>query len=233
MLAAFELYGFGHTGALICLAAISVLMILRCRKDAHSSHAKSALSLLTFCCFAAYPINQAAWASTGASTGASITLDAVIPLHLCDIAAFLCGFALITRRPLLCELSYFWGLAGTLQGLLTPNLPYDFPHPVFAAFFLQHGVVVITALLLPLGLGWRPRLGAWYRAFAWLLGYAAIAFVINMALGTNFGFLMRKPNEASLLEFMPPWPFYILFMICIGGLMFYLLGLPFRKSYQK
>jgi hypothetical integral membrane protein (TIGR02206 family) len=229
MLAAFELYGIGHTGALICLAAVSILMILRCRKDAHSAHAKSSLLLLTFCCFAAYPINQAAWESAGGA----ITLDAVIPLHLCDIAAFLCGFALITRRALLCELAYFWGLAGTLQGLLTPNLPYDFPHPVFIAFFLQHGVVVITALLLPLGLGWRPRSGAWYKSFAWLLGYAVIAFFANMALNTNFGFLMQKPSEASLIDLMPPWPFYILLMICIAGLMFYLLGLPFRKSCQK
>ncbi len=229
MFAAFELYGIGHTGALICLAAISILIIVRCRKDVGSGHAKSALSLLTFCCFAAYPINQAAWESTGGA----MTLDAVIPLHLCDIAAFLCGFALITRHPLLCELSYFWGLAGTLQGLLTPNLPFDFPHPVFIAFFLQHGVVVVTALLLPLGLGWRPRQGAWRRSFVWLLCYAMIAFLINMALKTNFGFLMHKPNEASLIDFMPPWPFYILVMICIGGVMFYLLGLPFRKSCQK
>lgn len=229
MLSAFELYGIGHVGALICLTTISALVILRCRKDSHSPHAKSAISLLTFCCFAVYPINQAAWESVGGA----MTLDAVIPLHLCDIAAFLCGFALITRRPLLCELSYFWGLAGTLQGLLTPNLPFDFPHPVFIAFFLQHGVVVITALLLPLGLGWRPRPGAWQRSFAWLLIYAVLAFLANIALNTNFGFLMHKPNEASLIDLMPPWPFYILLMICIGGMLFYLLGLPFKKSCQK
>lgn len=229
MLAAFQLYGIGHTGALICLAAISVLLILRCRKGAHSPHAKSAVALLTFCCFAVYPINQAAWESVGGA----ISLDAVIPLHLCDIAAFLCGFALITRRPFLCELSYFWGLAGTLQGLLTPNLAFDFPHPVFVAFFLQHGVVVITALLLPLGLGWRPRPGAWQRCFVWLLIYAVIAFFANMALNTNFGFLMHKPAEASLMDLMPSWPFYILIMICIGGFMFYILGLPFKKSCQK
>ena len=65
MFAAFDLYGIGHTGALVCLAAISILMILRCRKGADSGHAKSVLSLLTFCCFAAYPINQAAWEYTG------------------------------------------------------------------------------------------------------------------------------------------------------------------------
>ncbi len=229
MLAAFDFYGVGHVGALVCLAVTASLMILRCRKDAHSAHTKSVLSLLTFSCFASYPISQAAWESAGGA----FTLDAVIPLHLCDIAAFLCGFALITRKPVLCELSYFWGLAGTLQGLLTPALAYDFPHPVFLAFFLQHGVVVVTALLLPLGLGWRPRKGAWIKAFGWLLGYALIVFLINMAAGTNFGFLRHKPHQASLLDVMPEWPTYILFMICIGVVMFFLLGLPFRKSVQN
>ena len=226
MLAAFEFYGVGHIGALACLAVTAALMILRCRKDAHSARAKSVLSLLAFTCFASYPINQAAWESTGGA----FTLDAVIPLHLCDIATFLCGFAIITRKPLLCELSYFWGLAGTFQGLLTPALAYDFPHPVFFSFFLQHGVVVITALLLPLGLGWRPRKSAWIKSFGWLLGYALLVFFINMVTGTNFGFLRHKPHQASLLDMMPEWPTYILCMICIGALMFFLLGLPFRKS---
>jgi hypothetical integral membrane protein (TIGR02206 family) len=116
---------------------------------------------------------------------------------------------------------------------LTPNLPYDFPHPVFLAFFMQHGVVVITALVLPLGLGWRPRQGAWLRAFGWLLLYAVLATLVNLTIGTNFGFLMRKPTEASLLDIMPAWPGYIAFLICIGGIMFYLLELPFKKSGQR
>lgn len=229
MLAAFQLYGYGHIGALTALTFVALLVIRLCRRDIHSPGAKSAITLLGFCCFASYPFNQAAWESSGGT----ITLDAVIPFHLCDIAAFLCGFALITRRYLLCELSYFWGLAGTLQGLLTPNLPYDFPHPVFLAFFMQHGVVVITALLLPLGLRWRPRQGAWIRAFGWLLLYAAAATVVNLTLDTNFGFLMRKPTEASLLDIMPAWPGYIALLICIGGLMFYLLGLPFKKTREN
>ena len=229
MLAAIEAYGAGHTGVLLSLAAICILMIRRLRKDAHSARSKCSLALLSFCCFAAYPINQAAWASTGAS----VTLDAVIPLHLCDIASILCGLALVTRRYLLCELSYFWGLAGTFQGLITPNLPYDFPHPVFFSFFLQHGVVVITALILPLGLGWRPRPGAWTRTFSWLLLYAVVASVINFSLGTNFGFLMRKPTEPSLLDLMPDWPWYILFMTLVGAFIFWLLSLPFKRSGQK
>jgi len=229
MLAAFDLYGVGHVGVLALLAVITVLIIRRCRKDPHSARTKASISLLTFCCFAAYPINLAAWESTGGAN----SLDAIVPFHLCDIAAFLCGFALITRRPLLCELSYFWGLAGTMQGLLTPNLPYDYPHPVFFAFFLQHGVIVITALVLPLGLGWKPRAGAVKRVFAWVILYAGAAFMVNLTLDTNYGFLMKKPSQASLLDVMPAWPSYVFCLIALAGVFFFVLNLPFIRSQKK
>ncbi|MBT8037023.1 MAG: TIGR02206 family membrane protein [Verrucomicrobiae bacterium] len=229
MPAAFELYGIGHVGVLISISAIASLIILRCRKNQDSARAKSALTLLTFCCFAAYPINLMAWETTGLVP----TMDAVIPFHLCDIAAILCGFALITRHPLLCELSYFWGLAGTMQGLITPNLAYDFPNPVFLSFFSQHGVIVVTALVLPLGLGWRPRSGAALTVWVWILVYAGAAFAVNLALGTNFGFLMRKPAGASLLDIMPGWPGYIACLIAIAGLFFFILSLPFKRNQQK
>lgn len=223
------MYGHGHISVLILIAVITALLIRRCRMGEHLPRARASLGLLAFCCFAAFPINQLAWQYYADH----VTLEAVVPLHLCDIAAFICGFALVTRRPLLCELSYFWGLAGTLQGLLTPNLAYDFPHPVFLAFFLQHGVIVITALVLPLGLGWRPAPGAVKRVFLLILLYAAMAMIINALLGTNYGFLSEKPQEASLLDLMPAWPWYIAALIGLATVMFTLLALPFRKQKQN
>ncbi len=229
MLAAIQLYGPGHLGVLALLLFITALLIRRCRKGEHLPRARAALGLLTFCCFAAYPINQMAYQGSIDD----IKLEAIVPLHLCDIAAFICGFALITRKPLLCELAYFWGLAGTLQGLLTPNLAYDFPHPVFLAFFLHHGVIVTTALVLPLGLGWRPAKGAMKRTFLLLLAYAAMAMTINWLLDTNYGFLAAKPTEASLLDLMPAWPWYIPVLIGLGLVIFTLLSLPFRRCSQN
>src|SRR5712692_11444841 len=46
-----------------------------------------------------------------------------LPLQLCDVAIFIAALALLTRHPLLVEVSYFWGLAGTIQALFTPDLP--------------------------------------------------------------------------------------------------------------
>src|SRR5438132_907921 len=45
-----------------------------------------------------------------------------LPLQLCDVAIFVAAAALWSRNQLLVEITYFWGLAGTLQALLTPDL---------------------------------------------------------------------------------------------------------------
>ena len=44
------------------------------------------------------------------------------------------------------ELSYFWGLTGTLQAVLTPDLSVSFPHLEFFEFVVGHVGIVIAAI---------------------------------------------------------------------------------------
>ena len=229
MLAAFQLYGPSHLITLLVIAGITILLIRLFRKKPAPPGAKIGVSVLAFVCFASYPLNQAA----AVALGSSQSLSEMLPLHLCDIAAFLCGFALMTRRPLLCELSYFWGLAGTMQGVLTPDLTREFPDPLYLSFFLQHGIIVITALVLPLGLGWKPRAGAARRTYGWLIVYAITIFAINSVLKTNFAFVMEKPEGDSLLNILGAWPWYILWTLLIAAGLFFLLELPFKRLTKK
>jgi hypothetical integral membrane protein (TIGR02206 family) len=229
MLAVFQLYGLDHILTLSSIVAVAVLLIHTFRKRPITSGAQVAVSFLAFLCFISYPLNQAAVSMLGGSH----ELSSMLPLHLCDIAAFLCGFALITRKPLLCELSYFWGLAGTLQGLITPDMGHEFPAPAYISFFLQHGVIVITAVVLPMGLGWKPRPHAALRTYAWLWVYAVAIFGINCVLKTNFGFVMEKPDGASLLDVLGAWPWYILWTLVIAAGIFWLLELPFKRLSRK
>ena len=62
--------------------------------------------------------------------------DNGLPLNLCDWAEIALIVALLTRGQLAYELGYFWGLGGTLQGVLTPPLYYDFPDLEFIFFFI-------------------------------------------------------------------------------------------------
>ena len=156
--------------------------------------------------------------------------DNVFPCHLCDVAAFCGAAALWFRNQRLAELVWFWGLAGTMNGLITPALSDSFPSPRFISFFALHGGVVIAAVYLVVGLGLRPRQGAVWRAFGWGQVYLLLAALVNVTTGSNYGFLRSKPEQGSLLDMLGPWPYYIAGLEVLGLLLFGLLYLPFRSQ---
>jgi hypothetical integral membrane protein (TIGR02206 family) len=149
------------------------------------------------------------------------------PFHLCDASAILAAVALLSRRQLPGELLYFWGLAGSVPALLTPDLAQAFPHPRFVLYFVQHGGVVVAAVLWSAGLGGRPRERAVWRALLWLNGYAAIVALVNVLGDANFLYLMRKPGVATPLDWFGPWPLYLLGGELIALVSFRLLAQPF------
>ena len=51
-----------------------------------------------------------------------------LPFQLCDWAMVTIIVALLTRRRNWTEVSYFWGIGGTFQAILTPNLQVNFPN---------------------------------------------------------------------------------------------------------
>lgn len=156
--------------------------------------------------------------------------NSIAPLHLCDVAVFIGTYALLTRRQLLYELLYFWGCAGTVAALVTPELGHDFPHYRFIFYFLQHGAVVVSAVVLTVGQGMRPERGGPLRAWLWLNAYALIVAGVNWGWGTNFLYLCRTPGSASPLDWLGPWPWYLLSCDVLALALFYLLALPFRGS---
>lgn len=153
-----------------------------------------------------------------------------LPLHLCDVAAILGGLALITKRQILIELTYFWGLAGTLNGLITPSLKYDYPHPEYFGFFLLHSGVVIAALHMTIAWKCYPRLKSILWAFLWINVYLIVAAIANALTGANYAFLRERPQSASLLDAMPapPWHLLVLEPFCLT--LFGLLYLPFCRK---
>jgi uncharacterized membrane protein YwaF len=46
-------------------------------------------------------------------------------------------------------------------------------------------------------------------------------------LGTNYLFINGKPATASLLDALPAWPYYLIYMELIAFAIFLLLYLPF------
>lgn len=132
-----------------------------------------------------------------------------LPFDLCSWAAIASVIAMLTRGQTAFELAYFWGMAGTVQGALTPNLPYDFPEIRFVIFSVFHGAIIASVLFMALAMKMRPYANAIPKAFGWTLFYAVCAGSIDWLLNVNYGFLHAKPAQQSLFDLLPPWPYYI------------------------
>ena len=162
--------------------------------------------------------------------GGWLTLERALPLQLCDLAVFLAAYALLTLNRRAAELLYFWAGSASLLAMVTPELRQGFPHWEFLVFFGLHGLVVVASAMLTFGFGLRPRPGAANRVFALTAAYAVVILAVNAVLGTNFMYLARKPATPTLVDWLGPWPLYLLSGAALAYLLFLLLALPFRAA---
>ncbi|MBG6094077.1 YwaF family protein [Nocardioides sp. WG-D5] len=132
-----------------------------------------------------------------------------LPIHLCDMAWMAATVALWTHHPYPTALTCFWGLTLTTQGVFTPDVR-DFPEVSYITFWVMHLMVVLAAVYLVFGLKLLPR----WRDYGWAVvttaAWAAAAYVLNLVLDANYGYLRYKPPSDSLLDVLGPWPLYIL-----------------------
>lgn len=209
-----------HLAALALTVLVLAVMIgLRRRGLPWAALAERGLALVLLLF---WPVSSLARYLTG-----ELNLQNALPFHLCDVAAFAGAVALLKRDQLAAELVYFFGLAGTLNGLITPALLQDFPHLTFFAFFLGHSGIVIAAVHVVAGMGLTPRPGALGRMLGCILSYAAIVGAINGVLGTNYGFVCWKAPSPSLMDVLGPWPWYVGSLVLLSLVFFVVLDLPF------
>ncbi len=157
----------------------------------------------------------------------ALAIETIAPMHLCDWAAITAVITLVHPNQRTYELCYFWALGGTLQALITPDLPYGFPDLRFINFFALHGGVIASALYMTLCLGMRPVAGSLPRVLGWSAVYLAAAVGTNFVFKTNFGYLREKPSHPSLFDYMAPWPFYIAQLIPLAIAFCLVCYLPF------
>ena len=144
-----------------------------------------------------------------------LDVEKSLPLQLCDFAWIAATVALWALRPWAIGVTYFWGLTLTVQAIVTPDLGSTFPEPGFVMFWAMHIVIVWAAAYLTFGLGLGPTWREYRICVLLTLVWAIAVFVINLAIGSNYGFLNRKPDDPSILDLLGPWPLYLVFEIAI------------------
>jgi hypothetical integral membrane protein (TIGR02206 family) len=152
-----------------------------------------------------------------------------LPLALCDVALIVAALACWSPGwSLAVELTYFWGLAGTLQAVVTPDLSAGFPQVEFFEFVVGHLGIVVAALFLVVGLRLRPRPGSVPRVFAITAAYTAFVGWFDWLSGSNYMFLAAVPRHGSMLSLLGPWPWYIVSAAGVAFVLLLLLDAPFH-----
>lgn len=153
-------------------------------------------------------------------------LSWALPLHLCDLSLFALVTALLGNCQVAWEIAYYWGIGGSLPALITPDLPLGFPHYTFITFFIHHGAVVIGVCYLAAGSTYPLPFSSVKRIWILTHVYAGAVAGFNIAAGTNYLFLCGKPGQPSILDYLGPWPYYLLGLeILFSGILCVLYGL--------
>ncbi len=149
-----------------------------------------------------------------------------LSLQLFGVTIILLLIILLNKNEKLFEVAYFWGLGGASQAILTPDIgALGFPHFRFFQFFLSHCLIIAIVIYMTVVEGLRPRKGSLKRVFIITNLYAIFVGLINYILGTNYLFISRKPDTASLLNLFGPW--YIIGVEIIAFILFFIVYLPF------
>jgi hypothetical integral membrane protein (TIGR02206 family) len=164
----------------------------------------------------------------------------MLPLQLCDWGMVVVIVAMWTGRQRWFEVAYFWGIGGTVQAVLTPDLRYGFPDLRFFSFFISHCGIIVGVIFLMLIHRYRPYPMSIVRVWLWSELYFVITFVADELTHYNYGFLLHKPQAFSILNFLSDSrPLYLVQMHGLALLFFLALYTPFaivdlaRRATQK
>ena len=152
----------------------------------------------------------------------------MLPMQMCDWGMVVVIVAMWTGNQRWFEVAYFWGIGGTLQAVLTPNLRYGFPDWRFISFFTSHSGIIVGVIFLMLTRRYRPYPMSIVRVWLWTEFYFVVTLITDEFTGSNYGFLLHKPEAFSILSFLSDSrPLYLLQLHGVALLFFLVLYAPF------
>jgi hypothetical integral membrane protein (TIGR02206 family) len=219
----FRFLGLAHLAAI----ALTVIMPLAIWAVARRIAVERATRFIGWCLAAMLLANEAGrWLHGLATVSRQEFLADFLPLHICGAAVFLTALALLTRSAIAYETAYFWGLAGTVQAILTPDLKAGFPSYEFVQYFVAHSGIVTGVLFATWAMKMRPTPGSVLRTIIITHVFAAAIAGADALFGGNYMFLCGPPDVPTFFFFLR-WPWYIVFLDAVGVIFIILLYLPF------
>ncbi|PAV28180.1 TIGR02206 family membrane protein [Virgibacillus profundi] len=214
----FIAFGTSHMTMLVIYFVGLMLLLLTYKKIKNNNGLYNILRWLLFAILVLSEISYQIYTITNGIW----SLREHIPLHLCGIASITGAIALVTHNKALINLTFFIGFIPAFAALVTPELPYDFPHFRFWKFFLHHTAISWVSIFLLLTSSVKVTLKSTLRAYGLLLIYAAfIGFVVNPWLGSNYLYLSATPTASTPLDLLGNGIWYYV-NLCLLGLVVFL-----------
>ncbi len=219
---AFRPFDFQHVFTLAILVALGSLIVSVSRRASDAVRSWIGRGL------AALLLGYAAVAYVQKGLAHELSFDYALPLELCHWVLIACFVSLLRPLQISSEIAYFWGFAGSLQATLTPEISQGFPSWEFIEFFWSHGGILLAIVFIIGAQRFRPRRGSILRMMLALNAYAIVVGTVDALFGWNYGYLCHKPLRPSLMDYLGPWPWYLVSLEGIALASFALLILPWK-----
>ena len=225
--AEFQTFGGPHLVAMGLTLALPILLAGVARRAASTTVAATIGYLLA----GALLINEVThWGYRLAQLGVGGFVQQHLPLHVCGVTVFATAATLIFRNRRTYEIAYFWGVVGSSNAVITPNVDVGFPEYRFFQYFITHSGIVVGVLYATWGLKMRPTLGGLWRAFIGVNVFAAGVGAANLLLDANYMYLSEPPLGTVSPFFFAPWPWYIPILDAVALGLFFIALCPFLAA---
>lgn len=151
-----------------------------------------------------------------------------LPLYLCSFMALIIPVFTYYRKYWMYEILLFWIIAGTSQGVITPDIADGFPAFDYFRYWIVHLGLLIIIFYTTFVFNMRPKLKSVFKSILVLLLYMVVMMILNNVLGANYSYLNYKPESASVLDYLGEWPWYLIQVILLLLPYFLLIYLFFQ-----
>jgi hypothetical integral membrane protein (TIGR02206 family) len=219
---AFELFGPAHLAFMGCVLFCLVFLLPRLRGKDETFLRRFRITYVVI-----MVLNELSWQIWKLWIG-EWSIQTMLPLHVCSVFVILNSVMLLTRNYRIYEFAYFLGIGGAMQAVLTPDAGiYGLPHFRAWQTLTAHSLIMSAAIYMTVVEGFRPTWGSLGRVFLWANIYMVAVTALNLLIGSNYMFTLRKPDTASLIDVLGPWPLYLISLQVVALVVCVILYSPF------
>lgn len=201
------------------ITAIALLFFARKIEEKHQDKLRNVLVVfftINFFSFQIYALFDGSWSRVSS-----------LPLHLCALSQVFGIIALYKKNQFAFEFACFFGIAGGINSLLTPEFAHGYDRFYHVQYYVEHAGIVFMPIFLGVTAQMKPRKLSWLKIMLLANGLAVILFLFNKVNGSNYMYVNTKPVAENPL-LVGVWPFYIFVLEFVALIHFYIIYLVFH-----